>query len=134
MGTFSSLGLLSDWILIQSCAEGLEYPRQHRSFFAILLRVSSFLDPQVKLYLDLYVAHAIPLYSALSASFFLTDHKGDCVLGEQEKVPVGIYRPAGENCFALLCHGNVTTLAMSCLDFEGFVFFQDFFFFNLDHF
>ena len=35
---------------------------------------------------------------------------------------------------ALLCHGNVTILAMSCLDFEGLFFSKDFFFFNLDHF
>lgn len=29
---------------------------------------------------------------------------------------------------ALLCHGNVTMLAMSCLDFEGLFFSKDFFF------
>lgn len=53
MGTFSSLGLLSDHIIIQSFAEGLEYPRQHRSSFGMLLSISSFFNPRVELHLDL---------------------------------------------------------------------------------
>lgn len=53
MGTFSSLGLLSVWIIIQSFAVGLEYPRQHWSFSDMPLSVSSFFNPQVELHLDL---------------------------------------------------------------------------------
>lgn len=33
MDIFRSLGLLLGWIIIQRFAEGLESPRQHRSFF-----------------------------------------------------------------------------------------------------
>ena len=78
------------------------------------------------------VAHVIPLYSAPSASFFLTDHKVIVFWGSKKKCQLEFIGMQEKTAF--LCHGNVTMLAMSCLDFEGLFFFFKDFFFNLHHF
>lgn len=72
------------------------------------------------------VAHVIPLYSAPSASFFLTDHKVIVFWGSKKKCQLEFIGMQEKTAF--LCHENVTMLAMSCLDFEGLFCFQSFFF------
>lgn len=72
------------------------------------------------------VAHVIPLYSAPSASFFLTDHKVIVFWGSKKKCQLEFIGMQEKTAF--LCHENVTMLAMSCLDFEGLFCFQRFFF------